>query len=61
MSLFFWPFGREYSDAAFIRCDVTSWDDQVSMFERALSRYGSVDVVVGFFTTPGGVEISGSN
>ncbi|EIM84945.1 NAD-P-binding protein [Stereum hirsutum FP-91666 SS1] len=33
-------------DAVFIRCDVTSWDDQVSMFELALSRYGSVDVVV---------------
>jgi len=25
------------------RCDVTNWDDQISLFELAESRYGSVD------------------
>jgi NAD(P)-dependent dehydrogenase (short-subunit alcohol dehydrogenase family) len=28
------------------RCDVWNWDDQVSLFELAMSEYGSVDIVV---------------
>ena len=34
------------SDAAFTRCDVLKWEDQVAMFDLALSSFGSVDVVV---------------
>lgn len=37
---------KYYSEATFIRCDVLNWDEQVSMFELALSQYGSVDIVV---------------
>ncbi|KAI0061335.1 NAD(P)-binding protein [Artomyces pyxidatus] len=33
-------------DAASIRCDVLNWDEQVALFELALSRYGSVDIVI---------------
>jgi len=36
----------ENRQAIFVRCDVTIWDDQVSMFETAISKYGSVDIVV---------------
>lgn len=32
--------------AIFQKCDVTIWDDQVSLFERAISEYGEVDIVV---------------
>lgn len=32
--------------AVFVKCDVLQWDDQVSMFETAISKYGSVDIVV---------------
>jgi len=28
------------------QCDVSNWDDQVSLFELAMSTYGSVDIVV---------------
>jgi NADP-dependent 3-hydroxy acid dehydrogenase YdfG len=28
-----------------VRCDVTSWDDQAALFERALDAFGRVDVV----------------
>ena len=35
--------GRE---AAFIKCDVTKWDEQVALFELAIERFGSVDIVV---------------
>jgi len=37
---------RGNRQAIFVRCDVTVWDDQVSMFETAISKYGSVDIVV---------------
>lgn len=33
-------------EAIFTSCDVTSWDDQVAMFEAALTAYSSVDIVV---------------
>lgn len=32
--------------ATFVKCDTTVWEDQVSMFETAISTYGSVDIVV---------------
>lgn len=32
--------------AVFVKCDVLSWEDQLSMFETAISKYGSVDIVV---------------
>lgn len=38
------PFGSR--QGIFKLCDVTSWDDQVSLFEFAMSTYGSVDIVV---------------
>ncbi|KIM92015.1 hypothetical protein PILCRDRAFT_108768 [Piloderma croceum F 1598] len=42
------------------RCDVTNWDDQVSLFQLAISKFGAVDIVVanagvteiGSFNTP---------
>jgi NAD(P)-dependent dehydrogenase (short-subunit alcohol dehydrogenase family) len=34
------------SEAVSLKCDVTIWEDQVAMFELAMSRFGSVDVVV---------------
>lgn len=37
--------------AVFVKCDVLSWDEQVSMFETAVSKYGSVDIVVGIRTS----------
>lgn len=35
-----------YRQAAAQRCDVTKWDEQVSLFELAKSKFGSVDIVV---------------
>jgi NAD(P)-dependent dehydrogenase (short-subunit alcohol dehydrogenase family) len=34
--------------AAFLptRCDVTTWDDQLALFEFAVKSYGQVDIVV---------------
>ena len=32
--------------ACWKRCDVTSWEDQVSLFELAMTRFGGVDIVV---------------
>lgn len=32
--------------ACWKRCNVTSWDDQVALFELAMSRFGGVDIVV---------------
>lgn len=34
------------SQGAYQRCDVLNWDDQVALFELAVSRFGSVDIVV---------------
>jgi len=31
---------------AYQRCDVTDWDDQISLFELAFAKFGSVDIVV---------------
>ena len=28
------------------RCDVTSWEDQVVLFEFAMTKFGGVDIVV---------------
>ncbi|KAF9642105.1 hypothetical protein BDM02DRAFT_3273588 [Thelephora ganbajun] len=28
------------------RCDVTSWEDQVALFECAMTRFGGVDIVI---------------
>jgi len=38
------PAGRK---AVSIKCDVTQWDEQVALFELAIARFGSVDIVVG--------------
>lgn len=35
-----------YSQAIGVKCDVTSWDDQVAMFEAAVKAFGQVHVVV---------------
>ena len=48
------------STAASIKCDVSNFDQQVEMFELAIKKYGSVDIVVpnagvneiGFFSAP---------
>lgn len=29
------------------RCDVTKWEDQVSLFEFAITTFGRIDIVVG--------------
>ena len=34
------------SEAIGLRCDVTSWEDQVDLFQTAFYTFGSVDVVV---------------
>ena len=38
--------GSSRREAASIKCNVLSWDDQLSLFELAFERYGAVDVVV---------------
>ncbi|KAI9456466.1 NAD(P)-binding protein [Russula earlei] len=37
---------KEGGEATFIKCDVTNWDEQVAMFERAIERFGTVDIVI---------------
>jgi NAD(P)-dependent dehydrogenase (short-subunit alcohol dehydrogenase family) len=37
------PSSRE---AISTRCDVTSWEDQVALFDAALQRFGTINVVV---------------
>ena len=37
------------SKAIYQKCNVTVWDEQVELFELAVSTYGSVDVVVRTF------------
>ena len=37
------------SKAIYQKCNVTVWDEQVELFELAMSTYGSVDVVVRTF------------
>ncbi|KAL4928007.1 uncharacterized protein BDV17DRAFT_292027 [Aspergillus undulatus] len=32
--------------AQFMICDVTSWEDQISLFQRTAERYGRIDLVV---------------
>lgn len=34
------------SQAVAVKCDVTSWDDQVAMFDVAVKAFGGVNVVV---------------
>ena len=34
------------SEAIGLRCNVTSWEDQVNLFQAAFDTFGSVDVVV---------------
>ena len=34
------------SEAIGLRCDVTSWEDQLNLFQVAFDTFGSVDVVV---------------
>ena len=34
------------STAVSTKCNVTVWEDQVALFDLAMSKYGSVDVVV---------------
>lgn len=33
-------------EAIGLRCDVTSWEDQLKLFEAAVEAYRSVDIVV---------------
>jgi NAD(P)-dependent dehydrogenase (short-subunit alcohol dehydrogenase family) len=42
----FFEFRFYRSKAAAIKCNVTSWDDQLSLFEFAFEKYGAVDIVV---------------
>ena len=35
-----------YRTASAIKCNVTEWEAQVEMFELAIKKYGSVDIVV---------------
>lgn len=37
---------RSASEAIGLRCNVTSWEDQVNLFQTAFDTFGSVDVVV---------------
>jgi len=37
---------KPISEAIGLRCDVTSWDDQLKLFEAAIEAYHSVDIVV---------------
>ncbi|KAI0027712.1 hypothetical protein K488DRAFT_60633 [Vararia minispora EC-137] len=37
---------QDGGEALFVRCDVTNWDEQLSMFEHAWNTYGAVDVVI---------------
>lgn len=32
--------------ACWKRCDVTSWEDQVALFELAMTKFGGIDIVV---------------
>ena len=32
--------------ACWKRCDVARWDDQVALFELAMTKFGGVDIVV---------------
>jgi len=32
--------------ACWTRCDVARWDDQVALFESAMTKFGGVDIVV---------------
>ncbi|KAL4965789.1 uncharacterized protein BDV14DRAFT_199563 [Aspergillus stella-maris] len=33
-------------NASFVKCDVTSWQDQSSLFQMAVQKYGKIDLVV---------------
>jgi hypothetical protein len=44
--------------ATAIKCNVASWDDQVSLFELAFEKYGAVDVVVRIFSTTFSPQVS---
>jgi hypothetical protein len=35
-----------YRTASATKCNVTDWDAQVEIFELAMKKYGSVDIVV---------------
>ena len=35
-----------FREAIFTRCDVCVWEDQLAMFEEAISTFGAVDIVV---------------
>ncbi|KAI0303534.1 hypothetical protein B0F90DRAFT_1809708 [Multifurca ochricompacta] len=37
---------REGGEASFIKCDVVKWDDQVALFDLAISQFGAVDIVI---------------
>jgi len=37
---------KEGGKAVSIKCDVTQWDEQVALFELAIARFGSVDIVI---------------
>lgn len=34
------------SAAVSLKCDVRNWEDQVALFDYAISTFGSIDVVV---------------
>ena len=37
---------RTGKSSTFIKCDVTSWDDQLQLFEHTVAKYGRIDLVV---------------
>jgi hypothetical protein len=38
------------SEAIGLQCDVTSWEDQLRLFEAAIEVYRSVDIVVSYWS-----------
>ena len=39
---------RRHSEAIGLHCNVTSWEDQVNLFQTAFDTFGSVDIAVGW-------------
>lgn len=45
--------------ACWRRCDVTIWEDQVALYEFAMSTFGGVDIVVSAPSLPSRSHIAG--
>jgi hypothetical protein len=39
------------------KCNVVSWDDQLSLFELAFEKYGAVDIVVCILLSTGFIRM----